>query len=423
VRESRNGGEFVERVRRESGIHLETISGSQECRLVWKAVRERLPLGEDRWFLVDLGGGSVEVSVVDRDGILVSESHTLGSVRLLQAFRDEVAAGRGYRELLERYVHMLKIPAAMAQWRPVGAIATGGNIEALAKLAKAPVDDRGVARLPLRDLRSVLARLEALDYEARIRDLGLREDRADVIVPAAVVYERVAELVEADAILVPGVGVREGLLLDLVDDLRDHVAHAGARDREVRAAAVSLGRRFLFDEPHAVHVAELSLSIFDQLRSLHGLGDDLRRVLLVGALLHDIGQFVSYRRHHRHSWYLITNSELPDLSPDEVRMAALVARYHRRAEPSPEHPEFAPLPEEERSAVRVLSAILRVADSLDRGHSARVASVGVRVGPERVVLEAAMSGDVGLESWALRKKGRAFENVFGRELHLEPQLP
>jgi exopolyphosphatase/guanosine-5'-triphosphate,3'-diphosphate pyrophosphatase len=118
VRESRNGGEFVDRIRRESGIHLETISGSEEAKLVWLAVNDRMNLSSSRWFLMDLGGGSVEVSVVDREGILWTESHTLGSVRLLQAFSENGASlsGEEYRELRERYVHSLKVPRAVAEW-------------------------------------------------------------------------------------------------------------------------------------------------------------------------------------------------------------------------------------------------------------------------------------------------------------------
>jgi exopolyphosphatase/guanosine-5'-triphosphate,3'-diphosphate pyrophosphatase len=293
VRESRNGGEFVERVRRESGIHLETISGSEESHLVWLAVRGRVPLGPSRWLMMDLGGGSVEVSVVDRDGILWTESHTLGSVRLLQAFEEEEAS-KDYQELLERYAHSLKVPSAVAEWNPVGAIATGGNIEALADLAGVSRGADGVSVLSVEDLRRVMNKLSRLKVEDRVKKLGLREDRADVIVPAAVVYERVAELSGAREILVPRVGLKEGILLDLTDELQNRSAHSDRRDRELRAAAVSLGRRFHFDEAHAQQVSRLALALFDQLEPLHGLGGKERRLLLAGALLHDIGKVDAY---------------------------------------------------------------------------------------------------------------------------------
>ena len=419
VRESRNGGEFVDRVRRESGIHLETISGSEEARLVWLAIRRRVRMGSSRWVLMDLGGGSVEISVVDRDGILWSESHTLGSVRLLQRFQEEEMTDEDdFRTLLERYVQVLKMPRAVAKWSPVGIIATGGNIEALAKLADAPQDSDGVRTLPMEDLRATLDRLVGLTEQERIDRLGLRVDRADVIVPAAVVYERVAELAGANEILVPGVGVREGVLMDLVDDLTDHSAHAGRSERGIYAAAVALGRRFRFDEAHARQVAELSLSLFDQLHELHDLGARARRILMTGALLHDIGQFISYRRHHKHSWYIISNADLPELSPRELEMAALVARYHRRAEPNPSHPGFDALDEEEQELVTKVSSLLRVADALDREHVARVQALSAEVAGDTLILRLDARGDLALESWALRKKGRLFERVFGLSIRV-----
>jgi exopolyphosphatase / guanosine-5'-triphosphate,3'-diphosphate pyrophosphatase len=250
--------------------------------------------------------------------------------------------------------------------------------------------------------------------------LGLRADRADVIVPAAVVYERVAELTGTPEIVVPRVGIKDGILLDLVDDLHDHRGHMDRRDREFHAAAIALGRRYRFDEGHARKVAELSLALFDGLAELHRMGPDERRVLLAGALLHDIGQFLSYRRHHKHSQYLISNSELPDLSPTQIALVGFVARYHRRSEPRATHPEFQTLDQPSQDVVRKLAAILRVADALDREHVARVDAIHSRVERDAVILEVQARGSLELEEWALRKKGRMFEDTYGRPLRLEP---
>ena len=178
VRESRNGGELVERVRRESGIHLETISGNEESRLVWVAVRERLDLGDERWLAMDLGGGSVEISVICQEGILWTESHALGSVRLLQAVesdgRDRGAAD--LPELLARYAQVLKVRRAVSEWMPAGTIATGGNIEALAVLSGVNQDPPRASSLRTKDLRRVIDKLAGLTYHERIEQLELRED-------------------------------------------------------------------------------------------------------------------------------------------------------------------------------------------------------------------------------------------------------
>ncbi|MEJ2502302.1 MAG: Ppx/GppA phosphatase family protein [Gemmatimonadota bacterium] len=416
VRESRNGGEMVDRVRQESGIRIETITGSEEARLVWLAVRDRVAL-EGRWLLVDLGGGSLEVSVVSAEGIEWSESHTMGTVRMLEDLGSGDPSPKELSRMLEEYAGTLRLPR-LGRDGLRGLIATGGNIEALAELAGADPDDSGVSRLPVEDLESTNARLAALSAEQRVADLGLREDRADVIVPAGHIYHRVAELAGASEIVVPHVGVKEGVLLDLVEELTTHTLYMTRQDREIHGAAVALGRRYQFDEAHGRHVAMLALDLFDQLRELHGLGTTDRRILLGAALLHDIGQYVSFRKHHKHSLYLIQNGELSVFAPREIPLVALVARYHRRAEPKPHHPIWSELDAPDRERVEKLGALLRVADSLDREHLQRVVSLEARVDEDRLDLAVEARSDLLLEQWALEKKGSMFERVFG----LEPRI-
>lgn len=413
VRESRNGGELAERVRRESGLRLETITGSEEARLVWLAVRDRIPL-EGRWLLMDLGGGSLEVSEVWQDGIEWSESHTMGTVRLLEELGGTSPDSEATLDrLIAEYTGTLTIPSLTDDGLE-GLIATGGNIEALAGLAGCEPDDRGVSHLSLEALREVREQLAELDVGRRIERFDLREDRADVILPAAHVYERVAGLAGASEIVVPHVGVKDGVLLDLVEELTTHTLHASRQDRELVAAAVALGRRYRFDEPHARHVAELALSLFDQIGHLHGLGEADRRILLGAALLHDIGQYVSYRKHHKHSLYLIVHSELSVFSTAEIPLVALVARYHRRAAPKPHHDLWVDLEPDAQHRVVKLAALLRVADSLDREHLQRVASVRVVLDDGTAMLVVRGRGELLLEQWALEKKGALFQRAFGR---------
>ncbi len=423
VRESRNGGELVDRIRRECGIHLETITGTEEARLVWVAIRSRVDLGSDRWLAMDLGGGSLEVSMISEKGIHWTESHTMGTVRLLEDLGGGDVDPRSFRKLLSEYAGTLRIPDRIDRGRLEGIIATGGNIEALAALAGCVPDERGVSTLPMEALRATIRRLSRMSVRQRIEELGLRQDRADVILPAALIYGRVAELGGATEIVVPHVGVKEGVLLDLADDLLGPAVHATRLEQGALQGALALGRRFQLDEPHARHVARLSLSLFDQLQELHGLDAADRRILLVAAVLHDAGQFISYRRHHKHSLYLIYNSDVPGLSAPERPIAALVARYHRRAEPKEEHYLYAELSEAEKSRVRRLSAILRVADALDREHLQRVSRVQVEVGPEGVILEVEGHGDLLLEHWAFEKKSKMFEHVFGLPIRLEVAQP
>jgi exopolyphosphatase/guanosine-5'-triphosphate,3'-diphosphate pyrophosphatase len=417
VRESRNGGEFMARVRDQAGIELEAISGSEEARLVHLAVSRHVHLGERTWLLVDLGGGSVEVSLVDTNGILWSESHTMGSVRLLEVLTEAGADPSRFRRLLGEYIATLKVPSAADQREVAGYIATGGNIETLAKLGGTR-DAEGVSVLSLERLRAVIEQLARLSFRQRVNDLGLREDRADVVLPAALVYERLAELVSSDEIIVPHVGIKEGVLYDLMSRLSRRRDHQDRLAREVLSGALTLGRKYVFDEQHGSHVATLALSLFDQLRSLHELAAADRKLLQAAALLHDIGQFVSYKGHHKHSLYLISHSELPNFSHHEMQLVANVARYHRKSEPAARHDLFMQLSESERERVTRLAAILRLADALDREHVQRVQSVDARILDREVTLWLDGTGELLLEGWSMKRKSQMFSRVFGRKVRL-----
>lgn len=418
VRESKNGFEFVGRILDSSNIHLEMISGSEEARLVHLAVASRITLTGGKWILTDLGGGSVEVSLVDDMGMLWSESHTMGSVRLLEQLSQAQPDPGGFKTLLADYVSTLRIPAPAQYWSPSGFVATGGNIDALAKLADAPRDERGVAHLPVEDLAAAMELLSRLSFQERIEQLNLKEDRADVILPAAMVYYHLARMAGAEVILAPDVGVKEGLLLDLADDLLSHTTHEVRQEEQVTRAAMALGRRFMFDESHGLHVARLALSLFDQLMEIHGLDPDDRRLLLAAAILHDIGGFISRKAHHKHSLYIIKRSELPGLSPTEMLIVGNIARYHRKNIPKSSHPDFMRLSEAQRDRATRLAALLRVADALDRSHLQAVKGVDAHVGSRSVDLDIDSDEDCLLERWALAQKKTLFETVFDRDIEI-----
>jgi len=423
VRESRNGGELVERIRSESGIRLDTITGSEEARLVWVAARSRVDLGAGRWMLADLGGGSLELSVASDEGLHWIESHQMGTVRLLEDLGGADMPPAEFREMVSEYAGTLRIPGDVLDPPLDGLMATGGNIETLAELAACGVDASGVSVLEVDTLHAWIDRLASMTARQRMEELGLREDRADVILPAALLYERVAALAGQDRIVVPHMGVKEGILMDLVEDLVGPSVHASRLETEAFRGAVALGRRFHFDEAHGRHVARLALSLFDQLQELHGLDDAERRILLGAAVLHDVGLFISYRKHHKHSLYLIDNSELPTYSRDEISLVALVARYHRRAEPKKKHYIYQDLSDSARRRVRRLAALLRVADALDREHLQRVTEVRAREMDGEILLEVEGRGELLLERWALRKKSRMFARVFGTPVRMTtPQL-
>jgi exopolyphosphatase/guanosine-5'-triphosphate,3'-diphosphate pyrophosphatase len=218
VRESGNGATFASRVKERCGLELEAIDGAEEARLSWVAIRRRVALRDGAWLVMDLGGGSLELSLVDAERLHWTESYPLGTVRLLERVGGARDADEA-RAAVEAVEAMRGAEDAVRRTRCLGLVATGGNAETLAGLAHPSRDGLGVQRLPLSRLRELLEGLAALSPQARTERHGLRPDRADVIVPAAAVYERVAAVAGAEEILVPAVGVREGLLLDAADRL------------------------------------------------------------------------------------------------------------------------------------------------------------------------------------------------------------
>lgn len=416
VRESENRRTLVRRVRERTGLRLEVISGAEEARLVHRAARTRVALGSEPWLMIDLGGGSLELAIVDDGGIRSLESFAIGTVRLLEEFGGESSARDRIRRLLDEFVSSLRFDSLGERPEVAGYIASGGNIDDLARVADASEDETGVSLLGLSDLRKAIETLAGMTIEERIEKFGLGENRADVIVPAAVIYARLAERFGVCRIHVPHVGVKEGAMIDLVNDATGGEEGGARRAREVVAGAVALGRRFHFEEPHALQVARLSERLFDALAEHYDLDRRDRDILTAAAILHDIGQRIAYKRHHKHAYYLISQSELPGLDLEDVELVANVARYHRRADPSPKHPPFEALSDEDRERVTRLAAILRVADALDREHVQSVRGLRAELEDEHMEIELQGEGDFELERWALDRKKGLFEKTFGLEI-------
>lgn len=423
VREASDGKVFRRRIKDELGIKLHVIDGAEEARLVHRAVRRVLDVGEDRWLIMDLGGGSLELSLADKHHIHWAESRPLGTVRLLEAYEsdDHDDFVENLHEALDRF-QILRVPHRISVHHLVAA---GGNIGALAQMAgllpawdEMPPHDQPPAELPLKTLRNLAKRLETMTVDERIDQYGFRPDRADVILPAALVYERVATLFGADTILVPDVGVKEGLVLDLMDRHYHPARYKKRLRRDVEDSAYGLGRTFRFEEGHHVHVARLAADMFDQLEDLHGLGEKDRRILKAAALLHDVGKVISDAKHHKHSAYIIGNAELPGLNLKATQMAAAVARYHRKAMPKAKHPIYKDLEPKDRARVDRLAAILRVSDALDKRHAQTITRLECEVTDDELILRVEGEGSFQLQRWALAKKSDLFQKVFGRNVRL-----
>ncbi len=417
-REAQNREVFFDRVRREAGLELQLLSGGEEARMVHVAVSRKLALGDQLSLLVDIGGGSVELVLAQGAEVLAIESLKMGTVRLLTRLQEKGTTPAQFSQLAREYVVSARswIEQKLERKLPTVFVGTGGNVEALLELAKRLfVRDAGES-ITRQDLEEMLRRLEGMSQLERIRQLDLKPDRADVIVPAAIVLQTLMAQLGIDQLQVPGVGLKDGVLEDLVDE------HFGGREarlhrQQVLAAAFQMGRKYQFDERHARKVSELAMQLFDQTKQLHGLDDDYRFLLEIASLLHDVGKFVSFTGHHKHSQYLIESTPLVGLTDEQKRVIAALARYHRKSAPTPAHDFYRDLPLPDRTAVLRLFGLLRLAEALDAEHESRVEGVKVVAsGKNRLQLKLEGQGDLLLEKWALHTKEDVLDKALGVKL-------
>ncbi|HZI89243.1 MAG TPA: Ppx/GppA phosphatase family protein [Candidatus Polarisedimenticolia bacterium] len=425
TREAKNRSTFLERVHEESGIDLEMIPGTEEARLVAMGVRAKAAL-RGTTLILDVGGGSSELALVQRGEILLVESHNLGTVRLLEQLGEGGKERAGSLRILRETVRASRFPLleSLKGHSVTQLVGTGGNIEALATLHASESEkdkddmDRKPLRFPLARLRKHLEELAKLTPEERIKKHNLRPDRADVIVPAGVIIEHVAQRTRVKQVLVPFVGLVDGVLLDLAGT----AGRSGKKELESSQtlnAARALMRKYDTDPKHSRHVTELALSLFDQLKSVHELGKRDRLLLEIAGLLHEVGNFISPNGHHRHAYYIISETPILGLTDEELHIVANVARYHRKAPPDQSHECYAELNAKAQDRVRGLAAILRLADALDHDHRQRVLNVSAKRRDSQLTLKARTRGDVTLDEWSVGEKGG---DLFFEEFDLKPVL-
>ncbi|MEZ4300036.1 MAG: Ppx/GppA phosphatase family protein [Polyangiaceae bacterium] len=428
AREASNGDVLVERAEREAGVHVEVIEGVEEARLVQLAVTERVVLGHRTALLVDVGGGSTELTLLSGGRTIFSQSCPVGTVRLIEAFLE---GGRPvdatHQKLIEEYVDRAIADAVRQIDEAAGGridllIGTGGNIETLADLCPLPKAFPEGRAIDVSAMTVLLGELRRRAVDERVTAYNLRPDRADTIVPAATVLSRVSGAFGFDAITAPGVGLKEGVLVDLA---RAHFVPAddGGTAAAVMDACLRLGRRYHFDEAHGAQVARFATRLFDDLLPRHRLGPRDRVLLHAAAMLHDIGDFIRYEGHHKHSYYLIAHSDVMGLSPLEREIVANIARYHRKSPPSLEHENFRALDREQRGKVKALAAILRIADALDREHRAKIGDIVTRVDDQTLVIEAFGTEDRTLEEWTVLAKSGMLREALGLDVRIVDPSP
>ena len=433
VRDAHNRDALLHRVYHEASIELEVIDGEEEARLVRKAVLKAFAGQASPRLILDLGGGSLEVNIHAPAGAAAgwrSTSLPIGTVRLLETFDLTGAIGHEEAGMVRRYVATLLRTTAPLPTGGLLAAACGGNAEALARLF-GNIGADGMPGFDLEQLESALPDLLGADVDQRMVRLGIRRDRAEVIGVAALVIATACRSLQISRLTAPGVGIRDALLLDLAEELAVERAEArSAQGKALLTAAHTFANRVGHDLTHGEQVRRLARSLFHQLADLHDLPAELGVVLELAALLHDVGEVVHARSHHKHSEYMIRWGRIPGLENPYREMVATLARTHRKSPPdAKKHLSYAALTKLERQYVRKLAAILRLADALDTEHMQSVESIFVgRIGDAIALDLTVKEGHPPLDPAPLLRKATLFEAELGYRVTVtigtrEPTVP
>lgn len=430
TREAENGGDFLQAIRQQTGIEARVISGVEEARLIHLAAGYGVDLEGGPGVVIDIGGGSVEITHGTAREANLARSFKIGVIRLTERFvRSDPLARRDERRLanfIENQVGPWLDPIAARGFQRV--IGTSGTILSLGTVALAgnggePVGDIRNRRVPAKAIHRLRKRLVGSDLAERLQVPGLDPRRADLAVAGSILLDTILRRLGAEDVTLCDLALREGLILDYIRRNQHHIATVERYPDIRRRSVEELGERCHYWSKHARHVARLALAIFDGTASIHGLGPREREWLEFAALLHDIGVHISYTAHHKHSHYLIRHGDLRGFDPEEIEVIAAIARYHRQAVPKKSHEELAALPGRLRRAVKVLSAFLRIAENLDRSHSQIVQDVRLRTAGGHLELQALADGDAELEHWAAQRSLPVLASALDSEIQLTITAP
>ena len=434
VREAANRHEFVTRARDEAGIHIEVVSGIEEARLIHQGVLGAVPVFDERHLVIDIGGGSTEFIVGEGAEPQLLRSLKLGAIRLTDRFFPE---GRTCKRTVRECRHYIEsflghLPSEIAELGFTTVVGSSGTITALARMCAIRRGDRDnrTGRLSFNEteLRSLTADLVAANTpQQRMSIDGLEERRADIIVGGALLLSETCRLLGVERMEVSDYALREGILFEQLRRAVSPELDPFHRLGDIRRSGVMyVANSYHEDLGHAEHITDLALELFDELGRLHQLDDQDRELFEAASLLHNVGIFISHSAHHRHSYYVIRNSEhLTGFTEREIEIIAQVARYHRKSAPKSKHSDFASLSSADQNRVRWMAAMLRVAIGLDRSNRQVVTRVRVADAPEhelRLIARVSPGADTSVELFTAQARSALLATMTGRKVVIQPEV-
>ncbi len=425
IREAKNREQILERLRNEVGLEVQIILGKEEARLIYLGVSSFIDIGNKKTIFIDLGGGSTEIAIGDQRRIYYLESLRLGAIRLTTRYIGEGWIGPvpddAYKQIKKNIVENIQsIKDSVLEYGARIAYGTSGTMINLAEITSKLFkkgENNSSNCLTRKNIKKLVPILRSLSLKER-KDLpGINPDRADLIVAGATIVETIMDEFGLEEIHISRRELRDGLLVDYLSNFEgfQQLQKSPIRSRSV----LHLGRSSNFDEKHSEKVAELSLQLFDSAKNLglHNYGDYERELLSYAAMLHDVGDFISFANHHLHSYYIINNADLYGFTQKEKNIIANIAKYHRKKIPRKKALKNKGLDEQSKNIIIALSAFVRLAEKLDRSHSGVVKKVEFKKsGKNKITLVLYADTDCNLEEWSILQNKQAFYESFEEDL-------
>lgn len=419
LRETENPQEVSEVSFAAIGIKPEIISGEKEAEFAFLAATSSFELEDSKVLIADIGGGSAEFVIANKGEISYKESTELGCNKLRHIFLNQDPPETNDLNKLKNHI-MDFIKKRPFNREVEHIICLGGTLNNVANVLYKN-SSQSLSRVKYVDrkfLKKFIRIISGKTIDERAKIPGLDPKRADLVIPATVLIDCLMDTCGKSGFYTLSGGLRIGILIDTLNSMSIKLNFQKNQDSLRISRILDICKKYKGEVAHLKHVKSLSMIIFDQLKSHFHLTDEQGDILEAAAMLHDIGNYISYSQHHKHSYYLIKYSDLIGYSDEEIEMVANVARYHRKSQPKKSHENFMKLTKIQKDTVKKLAAILRVADSLDRSHDQRVKNVIVDITENSIKLTLLGKGDFSLEIAGIMKKKDLFENIFSVELEV-----
>lgn len=420
VREASNSDIFIDNIHTFTGINVEIISAYKETEYIHKVLSKKIAHEESDSYkcIAEVGAGSVEITIFENNYIIFSTSLPIGALKAKQFFNKEYhqmdSSFSNYLNIIVE--HELRVLKRLIPCKNISKIyGIGAELEQLAYVMKKDISH--LTHMKKKELETLCKKMQSYSRDEIIHKLNVSYDLAENFYAVSNIFLSIINFFECEEVYVPNITLKECLIIDMAFKMNEE-KYFKQLQSQIKINSQNIGKSFNYDEPHALRVLELSLKFFDKTKQIHRLDEHDKCYLIAAAILHDVGLAISNRDHHKHSLYIIKSQNFYYFDETDRKLIANIARYHRKSSPKQTHSDYTALSKQNRMRVCKLSAILRVADSLDSHHMQLIEDIDIKTEKNKLLITASVKDNIYAEIYSFNVKKDLFEDFFGYSIEL-----